>query len=71
MKPRLSWDCGLQLARMNLESLVSGCQHRPENSSLFLAHTARRFMRVAQVRDVFLGGRVEYWGCKWEEVVTR
>ena len=38
---------------MNLESLVSVCQHRTENASLFLAHTARRFMGVVLVRDVF------------------
>src|SRR5271157_1973555 len=38
---------------MNLESLVSVCQHRTENASLFLAHTARRFMGVVLVRGMF------------------
>ncbi len=55
-KPCLSWDCGLQLALMNLKSLVVACHHRAANVSLFLAHTARRFMRVFSGRGGFLWG---------------
>ncbi len=55
-KAGLSWDCGLQLALMNLESLVVACHHRAANVSLFLAHTARRFMRVVSGRGGFRGG---------------
>ena len=56
-KRSLSRNRGLQLALVNLESLVSACQHRAENVSLFLAHTARRFMRVVQVRGLLGFGR--------------
>ena len=49
-KTRLSWDCGLQLARMNLEFLVSACQQRALNTSLGLAHTARRSTRDGPAR---------------------
>ena len=45
LKPRLSWDRGLQLALVNVESLVTARQHRAVNTSLLLAHTARRSPR--------------------------
>ncbi len=45
-KPYLSWDCRLQLADMNVESLVIVCHQRTVNTSLLLAHTARRSIRV-------------------------
>ncbi len=45
-KPYLSWDCRLQPADMNVESLVTVCHHRTVNTSLLLAHTARRSTRV-------------------------
>ncbi len=44
-KTGLSWDCGLQLAHMNLEFLVSALQQSALNTSLGLAHTARRSTR--------------------------
>jgi hypothetical protein len=31
---------------MNMESLVTACHHRAVNTSLLLAHTARRFIEV-------------------------
>ena len=46
LKPSLSWDRGLQLALVNMESLVTACHHRAVNTSLLLAHTARRSIRV-------------------------
>ena len=45
-KPCLSWDRGLQLALVNMESLVLARHHRAGNTSLLLAHTARRSTRV-------------------------
>ncbi len=45
-KPGRSWDRGLELTRVNLESLVSACHQRAENMSLLLAHTARRCTRA-------------------------
>ena len=42
LKPRRSWDRGLQLALVNEESLVTARQQRAVNTSLLLAHTARR-----------------------------
>ena len=45
-KPRLSWDRGLQPVLVNLESLVTARHHRAVNTSLLLAHTARRFTRA-------------------------
>ncbi len=45
-KPSLSWDRGLQPALVNMESLVTACHHRAVNTSLLLAHTARRSTRV-------------------------
>ena len=45
LKPRLSWDRGLQLALVNVESLVTARHHRAVNTSLLLAHTARRSTR--------------------------
>ena len=45
-KPAPSSDCGLQLARMKLESLVPACHHRAANTSLLLAHTARHSTRA-------------------------
>ncbi len=46
LKPYLSWDCRLQLADMNVKSLVIVCHQRTVNMSLLLAHTARRSIRV-------------------------
>ena len=45
-KPSRSWDQGLQLALVNMESLVIARHHRAVNTSLLLAHTARRSTRV-------------------------
>ena len=45
-KPYLSWDRGLQPALVNMECLVTARHHRAVNTSLLLAHTARRFTRV-------------------------
>ncbi len=56
VKPYLSRNCGLQLALMNLESLVVACHHRAANVSLFLAHTARRFTRVILGKGSLLFG---------------
>ncbi len=55
-KASLSRDSGLQLALLNLESLVVACHHRAANVSLFLAHTARRFMRVVLGKGALHGG---------------
>jgi hypothetical protein len=35
---------------MNMESLVTACHHRAVNTSLLLAHTARRFIEVGSWR---------------------
>ncbi len=53
-KPDLSWDRGLQLAPVNLECLVTASQHGAVNTSLLLAHTARRSTRVGFGRDAVL-----------------
>ncbi len=45
-KPYLSWDRRLELAFVNMESLVIACHQRAVNTSLLLAHTARRSIRV-------------------------
>lgn len=45
-KPCLSWDRGLKLALVNEESLVTAGQQPAVNTSLLLAHTARRSTRV-------------------------
>ena len=42
-----SYDSGLQLALTNMESLVTACHYRAVNTSLLLAHTARRFIEVS------------------------
>lgn len=44
--PSLSWDRGLQLALVNLESLVSARHQRALNTSLLLVHTARRWRQA-------------------------
>ena len=46
LKPSLSWDRGLQPALVNMESLVIARHQRAVNTSLLLAHTARRSIRV-------------------------
>jgi hypothetical protein len=56
-KTSLSWDCGLQLAHMNLEFLVSAGQQPVLNTSLGLAHTARRSTRDGFARDC---GKIPY-----------
>ena len=45
-KPGLSWDRGLKPALVNMESLVIARHQRAVNTSLLLAHTARRSTRV-------------------------
>ncbi len=45
-KPYRSWDRGLQPALVNMESLVTACHYRAVNTSLLLAHTARRSTQV-------------------------
>ena len=55
LKRYLSYDRGLQLALANMESLVTARHNRAVNTSLLLAHTARRFIEVGFVRgDVSL-----------------
>ena len=51
LKPRLSWDRGLQLALVNVESLVTARHHRAVNTSLLLAHTARRSPQGGRSRN--------------------
>ena len=68
--PSLSWDRGLQLALVNLESLVSACHQRALNTSLVLVHTARRWRQIdkPEAADVCgLRGGVD----EQPEVVTR
>ena len=50
--PRRGWDRGLQLALVNVESLVIARHHRAVNTSLLLAHTARRSNRVGLGRGL-------------------
>ena len=45
-KPCLSWDRGLQPAPVNVECLVTARHQRAVNTSLLLAHTARRATQV-------------------------
>jgi hypothetical protein len=45
-KACLSWDRGLKLALVNMESLVIARHQRAVNTSPLLAHTARRSIRV-------------------------
>ncbi len=45
-KPGLSWDQGLKPVLVNMESLVIARHQRAVNTSLLLAHTARRSTRV-------------------------
>ena len=73
-KPLLSSDCGLQPARMKLESLVIADQHAAVNTFPGLVHTARHTMGVgftlrrwANLREAADHGKVSDWG----EVVTR
>ncbi len=46
IKPSLSWDCRLQLACMNAESLVTAGQHTAVNTFPGLVHTARHVMEA-------------------------
>lgn len=46
LKAGLSWDCRLQLACMNAESLVIAGQHTAVNTFPGLVHTARHTMGV-------------------------
>ena len=41
-----SWDCRLQLACMNVESLVTAGQHTAVNTFPGLVHTARHVMEA-------------------------
>ena len=61
-KMSLSSDCGLQLARMKLESLVIADQHAAVNVFLSLVHTARQATkgRGAQSR-VSVKGETSDW----------
>ena len=58
-KARPSSDCGLQFARMKLESLVIAHQHVAVNTFPGLVHTARHVMGVGSTRRrrANLGGR--------------
>jgi hypothetical protein len=74
-KPDLSWNRGLQLARVNVESLVTAgqhyrgeyvpgpCTHRPSR------HESRQHLKplAEPARD----GGVEGGAGDWDEVVTR
>ena len=74
-KPSLSWNCGLQLARMNAESLVTAgqhyggeyvpgpCTHRPSR------HESRQHLKP--VGQPARGAAVEGGVGDWDEVVTR
>ena len=46
LKPTPSWDCRLQLACMNVESLVTAGQHTAVNTFPGLVHTARHVMEA-------------------------
>ena len=46
-----SSDCGLQPARMKLESLVIADQHAAVNGFLSLVHTARQVMGAGRARS--------------------
>ena len=46
IKAGLSWDCRLQLACMNVESLVTAGQHTAVNTFPGLVHTARHVMEA-------------------------
>ena len=46
LKAGLSWDCRLQLACMNVESLVTAGQHTAVNTFPGLVHTARHVMEA-------------------------
>ena len=50
-KPFLSSDCGLQPARMKLESLVIADQHAAVNVFLSLVHTARQATKAGGIRS--------------------
>ena len=50
-KPPLSSDCGLQPARMKLESLVIADQHAAVNVFLSLVHTARQATKAGGARS--------------------
>ena len=50
-KPALSSDCGLQPARMKLESLVIADQHAAVNGFLSLVHTARQATKAGGIRS--------------------
>ncbi len=50
-KTVLSSDCGLQLARMKLESLVIADQHAAVNTFPGLVHTARHITKVGCTRN--------------------
>ena len=52
-KTVLSSDCGLQLARMKLESLVIADQNAAVNTFPGLVHTARHTMRAGSTRSRF------------------
>ena len=47
-KPCRSWDRGLEPALVNEESLVTAGQQPAVNTSLLLAHTARRSTRAEE-----------------------
>ena len=46
IKAGLSWDCRLQLACMNVESLVTAGQHTAVNTFPGIVHTARQVMEA-------------------------
>ena len=46
LKADLSWNCRLQLACMNVESLVTAGQHTAVNTFPGLVHTARHVMEA-------------------------
>ncbi len=51
LKPILSTDCGLQLARMKPDSLVIADQHAAVNTFPALVHTARHTIRAGLTRS--------------------
>ncbi len=55
IKNGLSWDCRLQFAYMNAESVVIADQQAAVNTFSGLVHTARQVSEVGGARSALLG----------------
>jgi len=74
LKTGPSWDCRLQLACMNVESLVIADQNAAVNTFPGLVHTARHTTEASNTRSRWPNreeGAVEGGAGDWGEVVTR